>query len=72
LFVCLWTFFITFAWKVKAINYGRLHLWNLIGLLAVYWLASLALLNNLTGITLAYVIALFVGWGVLVIVGTLV
>jgi hypothetical protein len=72
MFLLLWTFFIVFNWYAKAFNYGRTYLWHFIGLLVVYWLALLAILNNTTKETLVFVVVLFIGWGIMILVGFLI
>jgi hypothetical protein len=57
---------------VRTFNYGRVLLWHFLGLVAVYWLAILATLNEVTSNNLAYVVILFVGWVGLAVVGLLI
>jgi hypothetical protein len=66
-------FFLTLAYfihsiRFKAFNYPRLSMLHSVSLAGVYWLAFVNILDNLSSPNSAFVILLFVGWGVLIVV----
>jgi hypothetical protein len=58
--------------KLPTYNYERVWFWNLLAHFAVIWIALLTILNQLTNDNLIWVVCLFAGWGVILVIGIVV
>jgi hypothetical protein len=69
LFLLFTLAFFIHSLRFNAFNYARLSMWHRISLGGVYWLAFMNTLDNFTDANMAYIILLFGGWGVCLIIG---
>jgi hypothetical protein len=69
LFLALMTCFAGFVYRKPAFNYPRAWFWYFLGLVAVIWTGLLATINQFASAHLAFVILLFSGYGVMIVVG---
>jgi hypothetical protein len=68
-YLTLLAVYIMFSYKLETYNYDRIWLWNVLALTGAFWTSSLAVIETRHSHDLAYVIILFSGYLVIVIVG---
>ncbi len=61
--------YVAFNYRTQIFNYDRIWHWNFLALVGCMWTALISMLDESTSEHIAYVILLFLGWGVIRIVG---
>jgi hypothetical protein len=69
IFFCLTLAYFLHSLRFKAFNYARMSMWHSLSLLGVYWLAFSNVLDRISSPNYAFVILLFAGWGIILIIG---
>jgi hypothetical protein len=71
-FLTVLIFFTYFIFRSDAFNYARVWWWTFLSLVAVFWGGLLATIDLHTAEHFVFVVLLFVGWAVIVIIGVIV
>jgi hypothetical protein len=69
LFLLFQSSYVYFNYKISGFNYDRVWFWNVLTLIAVLWIATLATLDNNTGQHIAWVCLLFIGFVGIIVFG---
>lgn len=72
IFIIVMLNYVLAMFKIRAFNYDRVRMWHIITLICVLWLAILTVVDLNTAEHLAWVVLMFVGWGVFIIAGVII